>query len=79
LIRFAYLKPVLLGLSIGAAILLINPLVNSWLSLILYVGLFELIYIPMSFLTGIFADTEKRALLAIWQAALGWAHIKRER
>jgi O-antigen/teichoic acid export membrane protein len=70
LLRVAYLKPVLLGLSIGVLILAIKPIASSWLGLILCIGLFELVYIILAFLIGIFGDTEKRALLGIWQMIL---------
>ncbi len=79
LMRSAYLKPVLLGLSIGAAMWVIKPAAISWFGLILCVGLFQISYVLAGFGMGIFADTEKRALQAIWQAVLGGIFIKQER
>lgn len=68
LLRVAYLKPVLLGLGIGAVMWGTKSMTNSWVGLILGVGLFESIYVSVAFAIGIFADTEKRALFGIWQA-----------
>ena len=70
LLRVAYLKPVLLGLGIGAVAWMIKPMTNSWLGLTLGVMLFELIYVSIAFVIGVFADTEKRAILGLWRAVL---------
>ncbi len=78
LLRSAYLKPVLLGLGIGTAIWVLKPIASYWIGLVLSVGLFELIYVSVGFGMGIFGDTEKRALLAIWRAVSRGVFIKQE-
>jgi len=70
LLQTSYFKPVFLGLSAAAVTWIFKPAVNSWFSLIFCVAFFELIYIVSAFIFKIFAETEKRAAMVIWQAVL---------
>lgn len=67
LFRTAYFKPIALGLALAALAFLARPLANSWIGLIAVVGGLELCYIGVGYWTGVFGETEKRAVVGLWQ------------
>ncbi|MHB0875279.1 MAG: oligosaccharide flippase family protein [Anaerolineae bacterium] len=70
IMRKAYLRPLMLGCVMAALLYLGRPLAEAWWALVLLVGLAEVLYAVLAFLTGVFGDTEKRALLGLWQMAV---------
>lgn len=69
--RTAYLKPMVLGVMLGAVVWLARPLAHSWLGLTGVVGLLELIYISVGYWIGIFGETEKRVVTDFWEMVAG--------
>lgn len=65
LFRTAYLKPMMLGVVLGALVWLARPLAHSWLGLAVTVGVLELLYISVGYWIGVFGETEKRAVLGL--------------
>jgi len=71
LCRTAYLKPMVLGVALGALVWLARPLAHSWLGLAGIVSVLELIYISIGYWIGVFGETEKRAVAGLWQMVIG--------
>lgn len=65
--RHAYFKPMLLGMAFAGLAFLLRPFAISWLGLVLVAGALALVYFMAGFAIGIFGETEKKALLGIWQ------------
>ncbi|MBI3240810.1 MAG: oligosaccharide flippase family protein [Chloroflexi bacterium] len=68
LFRTAYLRPLLLGLAIGALAFLARPIATSWIGLSMVVGCLEIIYLVVGYQIGVFSETEARAAVGLWQA-----------
>ena len=66
----AYLKPIVLSVVLGALVWLARPLGHSWLGLIAITSVLELIYIFVGFRIGVFGDTEKRAMMGLYQMVI---------
>ena len=68
LCRDAYLKPVILGVGFAGLVLLLRPFATSWLGLGLVGVVLALVYLATGFVTGVFGETEKRAMVGLLQA-----------
>jgi len=66
LLKASYWKPLTLGLLLAIPALAVRPFSNSWINLILSIGLYLLAYVGLAFRVDVFGDTEKRALLGLW-------------
>ena len=66
----AYLKPMALSFILGALFWLTRPWGHSWLGLVAITSVLELIYIFVGFRLGIFGNTEKRAVMGLWNMAI---------
>jgi O-antigen/teichoic acid export membrane protein len=58
----AYMKPILLGIVLCVPLAFLRDRVDSWISLILTVGAFELLYLSMGYWIGIPDASEKQAI-----------------
>lgn len=61
----AYLRPMLLGVVLGAGLYVASPLLFSWMSLFGAVVAFGFAYIVLGFVVGVFGETEKKAIFAL--------------
>ena len=77
LFRTAYFKPIVLGLALAALAFLARPLANSWIGLIAVVGVLELCYVGAGYWAGVFGETEKRAVVGLWQMTSKALDLKR--
>ncbi len=68
LLRVAYLKPMLLGIGFAGVVLLLRPFATSWLGLGVVGVVLGLVYLVAGFATGVFGETEKRAIVGLFQA-----------
>lgn len=75
LLRETYVKPLLLGVALALLSFSFRPYSQSWIGLILVTSLAALVYLMVSYRLGIFGETEKRAVIGIWQLAV--SHLKR--
>jgi len=71
LMRFAYFKPILLGCAMALLSWFIRPFAYSWPGMFAIVGALEAAYIVAGYRMGIFGETEKRAVLGLWQVTVG--------
>jgi O-antigen/teichoic acid export membrane protein len=62
LFRSAYLSPLAIGFILTIITIFLRPLAHSWTGLITSIGIFELMYILISFKIGVFGETEKRVM-----------------
>jgi O-antigen/teichoic acid export membrane protein len=62
LFKSAYLTPLLIGFIMAICTLFLRPFAYSWMGLILSIGLFEILYITISYKLGVFGETEKRVI-----------------
>jgi O-antigen/teichoic acid export membrane protein len=62
LFKAAYLTPLLIGLIMAICTLFLRPFAHTWMGLILSIGLFEILYITISYKFGVFGETEKRVI-----------------
>ena len=69
LFRQAYLKPVLLGIVFFGLSFLTRPLAVTWLGLGSAGVILAIVYLSAGFATGIFGETEKRAVTGLWEKA----------
>ena len=69
LFRVAYLKPIALGVVLAALAFVIRPLASSWIGLGTVGATLGLFYVAVGYWIGVFGETEKRALLCLWQMA----------
>jgi O-antigen/teichoic acid export membrane protein len=68
LLRKAYLKPFLLGVAFVALNFICRPFAVSWIGFgSIGLGL-TLIYVLIGYAIGVFGETEKRALVGLWNA-----------
>lgn len=67
LFRQAYLKPILLGIGFAGLAFLMRPIAITWLGLGFAGSALGFIYIVAGFAIGIFGETEKRAVLSLWE------------
>lgn len=67
--RKAYCAPTVLAVALGLLIMLLRPLASSWAGLALVVAMFECLYLAIGYFTGIFGETERRALVGFWRMA----------
>jgi O-antigen/teichoic acid export membrane protein len=67
LFRRAYLKPIMLGIGFSGLVFLLRPFATSWIGLGLVGGVLGLVYTIACFAVGVFGETEKQALLGLWQ------------
>jgi O-antigen/teichoic acid export membrane protein len=65
--RDAYLRPLLMGAGLFGLAFLSRPLATSWVGLIGVVGFLSLLYIATGFWVGLFGESEKRAVIGLWQ------------
>ena len=66
LLQKAYLKPILLGVAFAALTFLCRPFAISWIGFgAIGVGLL-VIYITVGFVVGVFGESEKRALIILY-------------
>jgi O-antigen/teichoic acid export membrane protein len=65
--RHAYFKPMMLGVGFAVLAFLLRPFAISWLGFGVVVGVLALVYFAAGFAIGIFGETEKKALLGIWE------------
>ena len=65
LLRVAYLKPMLLGIGFAGVVLLLRPFATSWLGLGVVGIVLGLVYLAAGFATGVFGETEKRAIVGL--------------
>jgi O-antigen/teichoic acid export membrane protein len=63
LFRTAYFTPLVIGFSLSICTYFLRPIAHTWLGLTLSISSFEVIYIFISFKTGVFGETEKSILL----------------
>ena len=63
----AYMRPVLLGVSIALITIAFRPWTITWLGLITSVFCFEIIYIGLGYLIGVFGKSEIEAVRSIWK------------
>ncbi len=68
-LRAAYLRPLGLGVAVTCAAVLAHPLTTSWASLATVVLVLGLGYAAAGYRLGVFGETEKRALMGLWQMA----------
>lgn len=61
--KSAYLTPIVIGIIIAFFLQFLRPITDSWIVLILLIGLYELLYIFIGFKAGVFGDTEKKIIL----------------
>jgi len=61
----SYVKPILLGVVLGAILIYGSRWIDDWISLILSSGAFCLLYILIGFKINIFGETEKNAVLVL--------------
>jgi ABC-type transport system involved in multi-copper enzyme maturation permease subunit len=54
--------PVCLGVAIGLPFFFFSNIVNGWLTLVVALALYEVSYLVLGFLFGVFGETEKKAL-----------------
>jgi O-antigen/teichoic acid export membrane protein len=66
LFRSAHLKQVILCTTLGLLVWLARPLAHSWLGLTGVVIVLELLYVTVGYVIGVFGETEKRAVLGLW-------------
>ena len=62
LFKAAYLTPISIGLIMAICTLFLRPFAHTWIGLILSIGLFEILYITISYKLGVFGETEKRVI-----------------
>ena len=62
LFKAAYLTPLSIGLIMAICTLFLRPFAHTWMGLILSIGLFEILYITISYKLGVFGETEKRVI-----------------
>ncbi len=62
----AYVKPVFLAAFLAIACYFLRFIANSWLGLVSVCGIYITLYIGIGFLITVFGETEKRALMSIW-------------
>jgi len=65
--QVAYLRPLLLAAGMAGIAFLLRPLATSWVGLGLVVIGLEFLYVVAGFGMGVFGETEKRAVLGLWQ------------
>ena len=63
--KTAYFPSMFIGLILAISSLFLRQFSESWLGLFLSVSAFEIIYIFLSYKTGIFGETEKNILLQL--------------
>lgn len=62
LFRSAYLSPLAIGLALVIFTIFLRPMAHSWIGLITSIGIFEVLYILISYKIGVFGETEKRVI-----------------
>jgi len=62
LFKVAYLTSLSIGLIMAICSLFLRPFAHTWMGLILSIGLFEILYITISYKLGVFGETEKRII-----------------
>ncbi len=72
LFRVAYLKPIALGIVLAALAFVIRPLASSWIGLGMAGATLGSFYVAVGYWIGVFGETEKRALVGLWQIATAW-------
>ena len=68
-LKEAYLKALALGLALALIAVVSRRMVNSWSRLVMVVGVLEAGYVIAGYRIGVFCETERRALLGLWQVA----------
>jgi len=63
LILSAYMKPLAIGFSLAVFTIFLRPFAHSWIGLIISIGLFEVLYILLSYWFKVFGETEKLVIL----------------
>jgi len=66
----AYLKPIVLSVILGALAFLGRPLAVSWIGLGTVGAGLGVFYVVVGYLAGVFGETEKRAVVGLWQMAV---------
>jgi O-antigen/teichoic acid export membrane protein len=64
-LRKVYPLPVCLGAAIGLPFFFFSNIVNGWLTLVMALALYEVSYLVLGFLFGVFGETEKKALTVV--------------
>lgn len=67
LFKKAYFKPILLGAGFTGLSFLMRPIATTWLGFGLAGIALVVIYVIAGFAMGIFGETEKRAVVGLWQ------------
>lgn len=70
LFQKAYLKPIALSVVLGALSFLARPLATSWIGLGMVGAGLGLFYVVVGYWVGVFGETEKRAVVGLWQMAV---------
>jgi O-antigen/teichoic acid export membrane protein len=62
LFRSAYFTPLIIGFTLAVCVFFLRSIAHTWIGLILSIGLFEILYILISYRVGVFGETEKRVI-----------------